>query len=94
LHLEILVEERSAEVALRALVPKIVEGRATFEVRVHQGKPDLLQRLPNRLRGYRACLPEDHRIVVLVDEDRQDCLALKGQLQGVWLYGSEPKSIP
>lgn len=80
MHLEILVEEASAEAALRKLLPKILRGAATFNLVVHEGKPDLLKRLPDRLRGYRAWIPEDYRIIVLVDEDREDCERLKQTL--------------
>jgi hypothetical protein len=79
MHLEILVEEPSAEVALNALVPKIVPG-ATFKVHPHQGKKHLLDRLPAKLAGYARWLPEDWHIVVLVDEDREDCAALKKKI--------------
>ena len=81
MHLEILVEEPSAEVALRAIVPRIIGADHTFDLHPHQGKPDLLRKLPGRLRGYRSYMPQDWRIVVLVDEDRQDCHALKARLE-------------
>lgn len=81
MHLEVLVEEQSAEVALLNLLPRILGGAATFRILVHQGKRDLLDRLSDRLRGYRAWLPEDARVIVLIDEDRQDCRALKETLE-------------
>lgn len=81
MHLEILVEEPSAEAALHELVPKLTGSGATFNLIAHQGKPDLLKRLPDRLRGYRAWIPEDFRIVVLLDEDREDCRELKAQME-------------
>jgi hypothetical protein len=37
--------------------------------------------VPNRLKGYQASLPPDWKIVVLIDEDREDCLKLKKQLE-------------
>lgn len=81
MHLEFLVEEPSAEVALANIVPKILGQRVTFRVHAYQGKQDLLSRLPARLRGYSRSLPTDFRIVVLVDEDRQDCDELKAQME-------------
>ena len=81
MHLEILVEERSAEEALPELVPKMMGGGVTVNLIAHQGKPDLLKRLPDRLRGYRAWIPQDFRIVVLLDEDREDCRELKAQME-------------
>ena len=79
-HVEFLVEEPSMEALLRALLPRLLSD-AHFDIRVFQGKPDLLARLPDRLRGY-GWFPQDYRIVVVVDRDDDDCHALKGQLEG------------
>lgn len=83
MHVEILVEEPSAEAALRILVPRILGGEVTFEIRVFQGKPDLLGKLPSRLRAYRAWVPQDWRIVVLLDNDGRDCLEEKRRLEEI-----------
>ena len=92
MHLELLVEESSAEAALHALIPKIAPG-VTFAVRVFKGKPDLLRKLSDRLRGYAEWLPQDFGIVVLTDEDRRDCRKLKGQLEeAAWAAGMGTKS--
>jgi hypothetical protein len=76
MHLEILLEERSAETALTELVPRIVPS-CTFKLHPHQGKQDLLTKLPGKLSAYAKWIPEDYRIVVLLDEDRADCRKLK-----------------
>jgi hypothetical protein len=57
LHLEILVEEYSAEIALANLLPKILPPDVEFEIHSFQGKTDLLKKLPQRLKGYRPWLP-------------------------------------
>lgn len=80
MHIEFLVEEPSAEAALRNLVPRIVPG-VDVQFRVFQGKQDLLSKLPGLLKGYRRWIPADWRIVVLVDEDRQDCTKLKAEME-------------
>ncbi len=79
-HIEVLVEEPSAEVALRALLPRMLD-HVTFEVHAFQGKADLLRQLPARLAGYARWLPADWRILVLVDRDDDDCHALKARLE-------------
>jgi hypothetical protein len=81
MHVELLVEGPSEEAALRNLAPKILRRGDTFDVHAFQGKHELLQKLPNRLKGYSGWLPEDWRIVVLVDQDSDDCRALKAQLE-------------
>lgn len=83
MHLELLVEEPSAEAALIELLPKIFQRDTTFNIHPHGGKTDLLSELPRRLRGYRTWIPNDWRIVVLIDEDRQDCMALKMNLERI-----------
>ncbi|MGH3932234.1 MAG: DUF4276 family protein [Pseudonocardiaceae bacterium] len=81
MNLEVLVEERSAEQALRLLLPRIVPN-VEFEVRVFQGKTDLLKRLPDRLRGYANWITRtDTCLVVLVDRDDDDCLTLKADME-------------
>jgi len=83
MHFEFLVEELSAEAALANLVPKLLEANHTFAIHPFQGKGDLLSNLPSRLRAYRAWIPKDWRVVVLIDEDRADCKVLKGKLEKV-----------
>jgi hypothetical protein len=80
MHIEFLVEEESCAVALLSLVPRIVGDRSSFGTHVFQGKADLLKALPDRLKGDAKWLPNDWRIVVLVDRDDEDCKVLKGKL--------------
>lgn len=79
-HFEIIVEEPSMEAFLTVLLPRLLDGRATFDIHPYQGKSDLLKKLEGRLRGYAKWLPDDHRILVLVDRDDDDCVELKTSL--------------
>jgi len=81
LHLEFLVEEASIKSALTQLLPKILPSNVTSKIHDFRGKPDLLAKLPNRLKGYQVSLPPDWKIVVLIDKAREDCLKLKKQLE-------------
>jgi hypothetical protein len=83
MHIEFLLEEPSAESALRHLLPKILGQNVHFRLHPHQGKPDLIAKLPGRLRGYREWIPEDWYIVVLLDADEEDCRVLKARLEDV-----------
>ena len=80
-HVEFLVEEPSMEAFLRALLPRLLPPDRSFDVRVFRGKPDLLRKLEKRLRGYAKWLPDDHRIVVMVDRDNDECHELKQRLE-------------
>lgn len=81
LHLEFLVEEASLESALTQLLPKIVPSTVSSKIHAFRGKPDLLAKLPDRLKGYQAWLPPDWKIVILIAQDREDCLELKEKLE-------------
>jgi len=83
MHLECLVEERSIEAALTNLLPKILTPDVTWRIHAFQGKQDLKKRLPERLRGYKKWIPDDYRIVVLIDKDRDDCYQLKRELEEI-----------
>lgn len=80
MNLEVLVEELSAKEALDHLLPKIVPD-VSFEMRVFRGKEALLRELPARLRGYAGWIAAaETRVVVVVDRDDDDCVALKSRL--------------
>lgn len=79
-HVEFLVEDRSTEALLRLLLPRMI-GNLSHAVYPFEGKTDLLAKLPHRLRGYAAWLPPEHRIVIVVDQDDEDCRVLKRKLE-------------
>lgn len=80
-HLEFLVEEPSLEAFLRVALPRMIPSSCSFNIHAYQGKPDLLRKLHQRLRGYQRWIPPSYRIVVLVDRDDQDCHVLKASLE-------------
>lgn len=81
MHIRLLLEEPSAEALLKGLLPRLVPAGATWDTLVFQGKRDLLNNLESRLKSLRKWIPVDWRILVLVDEDRQDCRKLKQELE-------------
>ena len=80
MHVEFFLEEPSTRETLKAILPKILSNNVTFDFLVFEGKDDLLNNLSARLMGYRW-IPDDWRIVVLIDEDRKDCHELKANLE-------------
>ncbi len=96
IFLEVLVEGASDVPAAREVLTRklgLVE-REQFRIHPHRGKgrlppnprarPDprrrgLLDQLPAKLRGY-AHLPPGYGVVVLVDADDDDCVALRREL--------------
>jgi hypothetical protein len=79
--LELLVEEASMEAFLGELLPAFLPDGTSFHIHAFQGKTDLLDKLPERLRGYAGWLPAQWRIVVMVDQDDDDCHQLKARLE-------------
>jgi hypothetical protein len=83
MHIELLVEEPSAEAALMNLLPRIAAQHVSYKIHSHEGKSDLLKKLPGKLKAYKSWMPQDWKIIVLIDEDRQDCHKLKNELEEI-----------
>ena len=84
MELEFFVEEPSAEVALRKLLPTMLPDFVRFDVHSYSGKEDMLKKLPDRLKGIKwRFKTENLRIVVLIDEDREDCHKVKQRLESI-----------
>lgn len=49
----------------------------------YNGKPDLLGKLGAHLRGYASWLPDDYRVIVVVDRDTDDCQELKRCMEDI-----------
>ena len=81
MHIELFLEEPSAEAFLQGLLSKLVPGGTTWNPIVFQGKTDLLGNLERRLKGYKSWMPDDWKIVVLIDEDRANCRELKARME-------------
>ena len=81
MHIELLLEEPSAEAFFTSFLSKLLPKGTTWNPIVFGGKQDLMAKLEDRLRGYAAWIPKDWRIVVLIDEDREDCSVLKAKLE-------------
>ncbi|GBF84713.1 hypothetical protein AsFPU3_1767 [Aphanothece sacrum FPU3] len=83
MHLEFLVEEFSAKECLETILPKILSPNITYKIHDFRGKSDLIKKLPDRLKGYKAWIPQDYKIIVLVDRDNEDCTKLKDKLEKI-----------
>lgn len=81
MHIHFLLEEPSAEAFLQGMLGKLLLPESTWDFIVFQGKRDLMANLTPRLKAYRKWIPEDFKIVVLIDEDRSDCKQLKAQME-------------
>ena len=66
---------------MRYLLPAILGDGVTYNLHPHNGKQSLLRNLPNRLRGYAKWVGETNRLIVVLDRDDDDCVALKEELE-------------
>ncbi len=80
MHIKFFLEEPSAEEALKHLLPKILLKDVSYEFHTFQGRDEMLKELPTRLKG-EQWIPDNWRIIVLIDEDRRDCHELKAYLE-------------
>ncbi len=74
-----LLEEYSMKALLDGLLPRLFP-QLVFLCVPHEGKGDLEKSIPRKLRGWRE---PGVRFVVVRDNDRGDCLALKDHLRGL-----------
>lgn len=81
LHFEIFLEEPSAEAFIMEAWSRIRPADATCQTHAFQGKHEMLAHLPRQLKAMARWIPDHYRIVVLIDEDRQDCTVLKQNLE-------------
>ncbi|MBN1964218.1 MAG: DUF4276 family protein [Anaerolineae bacterium] len=82
MHLEFLLEEESMENVIEIVMEQIVGASPdhTWTVHPHHSKGHLLKQLLPKLRGYRNFLSHDTHIVIIVDQDQDDCRALKRKI--------------
>ena len=85
-RLEILVEEHSIAEVLRVILPKVLpDGWRLNEncfVRCHEGKQDLQQSIPRKIR---MASKSNIKIgfIILQDQDSDDCRRLKAKLANI-----------
>lgn len=62
-------------------MPSFLPELSSFTVHPYQGKYALLRKLEARLKGYASWIPDNYRIVVVIDRDSDDCRQLKAKLE-------------
>ncbi|MBK6680888.1 MAG: DUF4276 family protein [Ignavibacteriales bacterium] len=82
--IEILVEEPSIKNVLNTLLPSLLTPDYKLDencfVRVHSGKTDLLKSIPRKLKAY-SKMPDEYKVLILVDKDFEDCKELKQKIE-------------
>jgi hypothetical protein len=83
LHLEFLLEEPSIQPVVDVILSALSQESPPFTRKfiVHQGKQQLLRQLDRKIRAYSHFIPDDFYLIVIVDQDQEDCYALKERIQ-------------
>lgn len=84
------LEEPSAKEMLKALLPRILSDRVDVRYVVFPGKQALEKELPRKLRGWQK---PDPLFVVLRDQDREDCRAVKERLAAICRKAGKPQTL-
>ncbi len=86
MRVEFLLEEVSMANILRELLPKILPDGYELDVncflRPHRGKSDLQKSVPRKMKVF-SNFYEPARIVIIQDQDSQNCLQLKKRLESL-----------
>ena len=85
-RIEILVEEKSMERFLNVFLPRILPPKwvlnQNYFIRSFEGKQDLQKSLPKKIKGF-SNWHEPVGIIVLQDQDSNDCIKLKQKLSDI-----------
>lgn len=85
-----LLEEPSAKKVLDEILPRFLPTEVTFICIPHEGKTDLEQSIPNKLRGWNV---PNSWFVVVRDKDQGDCIALKQRLKQLCTDNGRPETL-
>ncbi|KHD10349.1 hypothetical protein PN36_34595 [Candidatus Thiomargarita nelsonii] len=71
-----LVEDYSMRQFLEGILPRL--GFHSFEIKHHRGKEDLISNLDKIIPSLSK---RAQQIIVIIDQDKQDCVALKNEIE-------------
>jgi hypothetical protein len=85
-----LLEERSTKELLDILLPQIIPENIPFVTIPHEGKTDLQKSIPRKLKGWNI---PDTRFIIIQDQDSNDCVALKEEIEALCKGSGKPVLI-
>jgi hypothetical protein len=84
------LEEKSAEVMLKGLLPRLLPMSLHIRYIVFEGKQDLEKRLPKKLNSWNQ---PDCLFVVLRDQDSGDCVSIRNNLDTICVNSGKPETL-
>jgi len=73
-----LVEDYSTQKFLEGILPRLGFEEGDFEIKSHRGKEDLISNLASVIPSLSKLAQQ---IIVILDKDREDCIALKNKIK-------------
>lgn len=86
-----LLEEPSMKNVLDVLLPKLIPKNLHYICIAHQGKQDLAQSIPKKLKAFQNS-PQSH-FIILHDQDSHDCHQLKAELLAICRHASKTENF-
>lgn len=74
-----LLEELSMRIVLDKVLPKLIPDDITYICITHQGKQDLAESIPKKIKAFNQISPSTE-FVIVHDQDSHDCKKLKTEL--------------
>ena len=85
-----LLEELSMKAFLEGLLPRVLPEGVGYTLVPHEGKSDLEQSIPRKLRAWRT---PDTRFVVVRDQDSGSCVEIKQRLLALCAEAGRPDAM-
>lgn len=91
MQLVFFLEEKSAEIMLDGILPKILPENVNYQCITFEGKQDLEKRLPKRLKAWLHA--DKTQFIVLRDQDSGDCKKIKEKLRKICVDAGRPHTL-
>jgi len=92
-YLVFMTEEPSMERVLKIIVPKIIPNTVKFQVVPHEGKSDLENSIPKKLRAWRDNDNCKYKFIIIRDQDSGNCTTVKNNLRSLCSCAGRPDSL-
>ena len=93
MNLVFFLEGQSEKTMLEILMPKVLDNN-TIETKyiVFEGKYDLIEQLPTKLKGWYTPAPFTTKFIILLDQDKDECIELKKQISDICQKNNQSKN--
>ena len=90
IQLVFMLEEPSAEILLKSLLPRVLPPNVSYICIVHEGKQDLDKSIPIKLKHWNV---PNSWFVVIRAKDQSDCIELKARLKNLCENSGRPETL-